>query len=72
LPIYKKDLVIQKGKHRWVGIKLKNMTERSSSFSFKLNKVNRLVVSIQDIKDLFKETSSTHKRSVKKSKQLQA
>jgi hypothetical protein len=72
LPIYKSDLVIKKGKYRWVGINLKHMTERSNSFSFSLNKVNRLVISIQDIKELFKEASPTHKRSVKKSKQLQA
>jgi hypothetical protein len=72
LPIYKNDLVIKKGKYRWVGIKLKHMTERSNSFSFKLNQVNRLVISIQDIKELFKEASPSHKRSVKKSKQLQA
>lgn len=72
LPIYKNDLVIKKGKYRWVGIKLKSMTERSKNFSFKLNQVNRLVISIQDIKELFNEASSTHKRSVKKSKQLQA
>jgi hypothetical protein len=72
LPIYKSDLVIKKGKYRWVGIKLNGMTERSNSFSFKLKQVNRLVVSIQDIKELFKEASPTHKRSVKKSKQLQA
>ncbi|QGQ98108.1 hypothetical protein EHS13_26080 [Paenibacillus psychroresistens] len=72
LPIYKSDLIIKKGKHRWVGIKLKGMTERSSKFSFKLKQVNRLVVSIQDIKELFKEASPAHKRSIKKSKQLQA
>jgi hypothetical protein len=72
LPIYKNDLVIKKGKYRWVGIKLKHMAERSSSFSFKLKQVNRLVISIQDIKELFKEASPTHKRTVKKSKQLQA
>jgi hypothetical protein len=72
LPINKNDLVIKKGKYRWVGIKLMHMSERSNSFSYKLNQVNRLVISIQDIKELFKETSQTYKRSVKKSKQLQA
>jgi hypothetical protein len=48
------------------------MAERSNSFSFKLNQINRLVISIQDIKELFKEASPSHKRSIKKSKQLQA
>ena len=72
LPIYKNDLVIKKGKHRWVGIKLKDMTERSNGLSLKLNQVNRLVISIEDIKELFNEASPTHKRSVKKGKQLQA
>jgi hypothetical protein len=72
LPIYKNDLVIKKSKYRWVGIKLKHMTERSNSFSFKLNQVNRLVISIQDIKELFKEAYPPRKRTVKESKQLQA
>ncbi|MEX2460513.1 MAG: hypothetical protein WD469_04320 [Paenibacillaceae bacterium] len=72
LPIYKNDLVIKKSKYRWVGIKLKDMTERSNSFSFKLNQVNRLVISIQDIQELFKESKLSRKSAMKKSKQLQA
>jgi hypothetical protein len=72
LPIHKHDLVIKKGKYRWVGIRLKHMKERSNSHSLKLNQVNRLVINIQDIKDLFKDSAASHKSAVKKSKQLQA
>jgi hypothetical protein len=72
LPIHKHDLMIKKGKYRWVGIKLKHMVERSNSHSLKLNQVNRLVINIQDIKDIFKDSASSHKRTIKKSKQLEA
>jgi hypothetical protein len=72
LPIHKSDLVLKKGKYRWVGIRLNNLDERASSFPFKLSKVNRLVISIQDIQDLFQEKNHSRKRTVNKSKQLQA
>lgn len=72
LPIYKSDLVIKKGKHRWVGIKLKNMSARSNSFSFSLNKVNRLVIPIKDIKELFIEAAPANKRTINKARELQA
>jgi hypothetical protein len=72
LPIHKSDLMLKKGKYRWVGIRLNSLAERVSSFPFKLNKVNRLVISIQDIQELFQEKKHSRKRTVNKSKQLQA
>jgi hypothetical protein len=72
LPIHKNDLVLKNGKNHWVGIRLNSLDERASSFPFKLNKVNRLVISIQDIQELFQEKKQSRKRTVNKSKQLQA
>jgi hypothetical protein len=72
LPVLKYDLIIKKGKYRWVGIQLNHLIERSNTFPFRLKEVNRLVVSIQDIKDLFKETSISRKIPAKKTKQMHA
>jgi hypothetical protein len=72
LPVLKYDLILKKGKYRWVGIQLNHLIERSGTFPFRMKEVNRLVISIQDIKDLFKETSVSRKMTVKKSKQMQA
>jgi hypothetical protein len=73
LPIHKPDLVLKKGKYRWVGIRLNNLPERASSFPLTLKKVNRLVISIEDIKELFQEKKmNSRKRTASKGKPLQA
>jgi hypothetical protein len=71
LPVLRYDLVLRRGKKRWIGIYLKHLVERSSSFSFTINEVNRLVISMQDIKDLLSENAINMSKSTGKSKQLQ-
>jgi hypothetical protein len=71
LPVLRYDLVLRRGKKRWIGIQLRHLVERSSSFSFTINEVNRLVISMQDIKDLLSENSISMSKSTGKSKQLQ-
>jgi hypothetical protein len=71
LPVLRYDLVLRKGRKRWIGIYLRHLVERSSSFSFTINEVNRLVISMQDVKDLLSENAVRMSKSTGKSKQLQ-
>jgi hypothetical protein len=71
LPVLRYDLVLRKGRKRWIGIYLRHLVERSSSFSFTINEVNRLVISMQDVKDLLSENTVSMSKSAAKSKQLQ-
>jgi hypothetical protein len=71
LPVLRYDLVLRRGKKRWIGIYLRHLVERSSSFSFTINEVNRLVITMQDVKDLLSENTVNRSKSTSKSKQLQ-
>ncbi|MDB5054279.1 MAG: hypothetical protein JWM44_2329 [Bacilli bacterium] len=69
LSVLKYDLMLKNGK---IGIQLKHLIERSTSFSFTLNEVNRLILSIEDIKNLHAGMNMALGNTASKSKQLQA
>jgi hypothetical protein len=52
LRVLKYDLLPARDRNRWIGIQLDNLKERSTSLAFSLDTVNRLVIQMDDIREL--------------------
>jgi hypothetical protein len=51
LSVLKYDLISSRHRNKWIGIKLDNLRQRSTSLNFSVDAVNRLVIHMDDIRE---------------------
>jgi hypothetical protein len=52
LPVLKFDLKKHRLRKNWIGIRLSHLKERSASYSYTIDEVSRLVIHMEDIREL--------------------
>jgi len=72
LPVLGYDLILRKKKNPQIGIYMKHLVDRSRSFSFTIEEVNRLIIPIKDMNELLSGTSTSFTKTAKQNKQMQA